>query len=101
MAEQLLRAPGQPQVQRLRRGDEDVRRVAQHLRTLTLRWVAGAHPHLQLGSDPAQGRAEVAVNVVGEGLERGDVDEADARFGASAVSRAGAHRAAIAAWAAI
>ena len=75
--EQRLGAAGQHQVQRLRGGDEDVGRLAQHLLALVLRGVAGAHGHPQIGADSAQRRAQVAVDVVGERLERRDVDEAD------------------------
>ena len=66
------------QVQRLGRRDEDVRRVAPHLHPLALRRVAGAQRDLQIGADPAQRRAQVALDVVGERLQRRDVDEARA-----------------------
>ncbi len=75
--EQLARAPGQHQVQRLGRRDQDVGRVAQHLLTLALGRIPGADRHLQVSSDPAQWRAEVAIDVVGERLQRRHVDEAD------------------------
>ena len=77
--EQLLRLAGQHQVQRLGRRDQDVRRVAQHLLALALRRVAGAHRDAELGADPAQRHPQVAVDVVGERLQRRDVDEADPR----------------------
>ena len=75
--EQLLRAAGQHQVQRLGRRDQDVRRLAQHRLALALGRVAGPHRHLQVGADPAQRHAQVAVDVVGERLQRRDVDEPD------------------------
>ena len=75
--EQLLRAPGQHQVQRLGGRDQDVRRLAEHRLALALRGVAGAHRDLEVGADAAQRHAQVAVDVVGERLERRDVDEAD------------------------
>jgi hypothetical protein len=76
--EQRLGAAGEHQVERLGGGDEDVRRLAQHLLALLLGGVAGAHSHLELRSDPPQRRAQVAVDVVGERLQRRDVDEPDA-----------------------
>ena len=75
--EQLPRAAGQHQVQRLGRRDQDVGRVAQHLLTLALGRVAGPDRDVQLGSDPSQRRAQVAIDVVGERLQRRHVDEAD------------------------
>ena len=42
-----------------------------------LRRVAGADGDRDLGPDPAQRRAQVAVDVVGERLQRRDVDEPD------------------------
>jgi hypothetical protein len=79
--EQLLRAAGQHQVQRLRGGDEDVGRLAQHLLALALRGVSCAHGDAQIGADAAQGHAQVAVDVVGERLQRRNVDEVDALLG--------------------
>ena len=75
--EQLLRAPGQHQVQRLGRRDQDVGRLAQHRLALALRRVAGPHRDAQIRSDPAQRHAQVAVDVVGQRLERRDVHEPD------------------------
>src|SRR5581483_2729460 len=63
--------------------DEDVRRFAEHRLALALRGVAGAHRHRQIGADAAQRHAQVAVDVVGEGLERRDVDEADVPLAAT------------------
>ena len=78
-------AGGEQQVERLGRGDEDVRRVAQHARALAGQRVAGADAGadrraeiaarggelLDLGERPV----EVLLNVVGERLERRDVDD--------------------------
>ena len=75
--EQLLRAAGEHQVQRLGRGDQDVGRLAEHRLALALRRVAGPHRDRQLRADTAQRRPEVAVDVVGQRLQRGHVDEAD------------------------
>ena len=75
--EQLLRAAGQHQVERLGGGDQDVGRLAEHRLPLALGRVAGAHGDLEVGADPAQRDAEVAVDVVGERLQRGHVHEAD------------------------
>ena len=82
-------APGggaEQDVQRLRGGDDDVRRLAAHARALVLRGVAGAHEGADLDLRQAQGGElladagerglEVAVDVVGERLQRGDVDHA-------------------------
>ncbi len=84
-AEHLARAGGEHQVQRLGCGDEDVGRVARHGGALALGRVAGADAHAhtlhlrgRCGADAAQGRAEVALDVVGERLERADVDDAGA-----------------------
>ena len=74
--EDLARAAGEHEVQRLGRRDEDVRRVAAHRGAVLLRRVAGADADGEVRADAAQRRAEVAVDVVGERLERRDVDEA-------------------------
>ncbi len=85
--EDLAGLGGEDQVQRLGRRDEDVRRRAAHRGALALGRVAGAHGDLEVGADPAQRRAEVAVDVVAERLERRDVDEARVvgRFAAQTV----------------
>ena len=85
--EQLLRAAGQHQVQRLGRRDQDVGRLAQHRLALALRRVAGADRDLQVGADAAQRRAQVAVDVVGQRLQRRDVDEPDAPVAVGAARR--------------
>jgi hypothetical protein len=84
------RLAGEHQVQRLRRGDEDVRRFADHRLALLLRRVAGPDRHLHVGADPAQRCAQVLLDVVAERLQRRDVDEPGAisgRLGHEAVER--------------
>ena len=92
----LARAARQHQVQRLGRRDQDVGRLAPHRRAVALRRVAGAHADREVGADPAQRRAQVAVDVVGERLQRRDVDEARARALSagcgSRLRRSSAHR---------
>ncbi len=97
---------GEEQVQALRGGDEDVRRVAQHGPPLVGRGVAGAHGGRQGGDrhpeagrgggDAGERQAQVALDVVGEGLEGRDVEQAAAlalgRGGASAKRRSRPHR---------
>ena len=75
----------QQHVKRFRRGDDDMRRLAPHALTLAWRGVAGAHPGpdidvrlaapRELGADAGERRLEVALDVVGQGLERRDVDD--------------------------
>ena len=58
-----------------------------------LRRVAGADADAEVGADAAQRRAQVAVDVVGERLQRRDVDQARAALGAArARRRSSAHR---------
>jgi hypothetical protein len=86
--EDLPRLAREHQVERLRRGDQHVGRVADHVAPLLLRRVAGADGDVQLGPDPAQRRAQVLLDVVGERLQRRDVDEPRAlvaRLGEEAV----------------
>ena len=73
--EDLRGLAGQHQVERLRRGDQDVRRVADHRLALPLRRVTGAQGDLDVGADAAQRRAQVLLDVVRQRLQRGDVDE--------------------------
>ncbi len=71
-------------VERLRRGDDDVRRAAAHALALAGRRVAGAHPgaDLHIGqtafaqsvADARQRRFQVALDVVGQRLQRRDID---------------------------
>ncbi len=76
---------GEQQVERLRRGDQDVGRAADHRLPLGLRRVAGAHagpdrrrdePELRghLG-DAGERLLEVALDVVAQGLQRRDVED--------------------------
>ena len=74
---QLLRATGEHQVQRLRGGDQDVGRLTKHLLALSLGRIPGANRDFKLRADPAQRGAQVAIDVVGERLQGGDVDQAD------------------------
>jgi hypothetical protein len=77
-AQHVARAAREHEVERLGRRDQHVGRLAQHLLALALRRVAGADRDADVGTDPLQRRAQVALDVVGEGLERRDVDEAGA-----------------------
>ena len=76
-AQQLARPRGEQEEERLRRGDEDVRRLAEHRRALLLRRVAGAHRDVEVGAQPGKRAAEVPLDVVVERLERRDVEEAE------------------------
>ena len=86
-AQDLGRLAGEDQVQRLGRGDEDVRRVADQVAPLVGRRVAGPDADLDLRhrlaqplgrqADPGQRRPQVALHVVDERLERRDVQDAD------------------------
>ena len=82
-AQNLPRARGQHQVQRLRRRDQDVGRRCAASAALALGRVAGAdrHAHARdaLRPDPPQRRAQVALDVVGERLQRRDVHQPRAR----------------------
>ena len=74
---------GQQQVQRLRRGHQDMRRLAQHLLPLSLRRITRAHCDAnacrmrplqkQLILDTGQRHLQIALNIVTERLERGYV----------------------------
>ncbi len=78
------------QVQRLGRRDQDVRRVARHRRALALRRVAGANRHAHVvRADATQRRAQVALDVIRQRLQRAHVHHAHA---ARRVARAGAAR---------
>ena len=78
-------ACGEEDVEGLGRGDEDVRRVAEHGGTLFGEGVAGADCGADLGAEIASGQGEpldlgegaveVLLDVVGEGFERTDVDD--------------------------
>ena len=73
--EDLPRARSEHQVERLGCRDQHVGRVAEHRLALALRGVAGADRHRDVAADALERGAQVALDVVGEGLQRGDVDE--------------------------
>ena len=75
VGQDLARPRGQHQVERLGRRDQDVGRLAQHLRALLLRRVAGADRDLDVAADPLERRLQVALDVVRQRLERGHVDQ--------------------------
>ena len=62
--EQLPGPGGEHQVERLRRGDQDIRRLAKHRLALPLRGVARPDRDRDVAADPLQRRAEVALDVV-------------------------------------
>ena len=68
---------GQEQEERLGRRDQDVGRLAQHRRALLRRRVARAHRDAQLGAEAGERAAQVALDVVVERLQRGDVEQAE------------------------
>ena len=71
----ISRARGEHQVERLGRGDQDVgRRSAIAARSAAACRRCGCRPRCRR-ADAAQGRAQVALDVVGERLQRRDVDE--------------------------
>ena len=80
VAKQLARSRRQHQVERLRRRDQDVRRMAQHRRALAGRRVAGADRNADVEGEAAQRSPQIALDVVGERLQRRDVDEARSRL---------------------
>ena len=75
----------QQNVERLRRGDEDVRRTPQHRLPLARKRVAGAHSRADFrakiaalecqGLDLPQGAVQVLLYVVREGLERRNIQD--------------------------
>ena len=73
--EELARPRGEHQVERLGRGDEDVRGLPEHRLALLLRRVAGADRDRDVAADALQRRAQVLLDVVGERLQRRDVHE--------------------------
>ena len=88
-AQRLARLAGEQQVERLRRGDEDVGWCLHELAPHVRRRVARARADADLGHldaqplrrppDAGQRRPQVALDVVGERLERADVEHADGR----------------------
>ena len=105
-AQRLARGAGQQQEQRLGRGDEDVGGPPGEGAPLVGGGVAGADADADLGprqaeprgrlADPGQRRAQVALDVDRQRLERGDVEDAAARparpAGGAAASRSSDHR---------
>ena len=77
--EDLAGARGEHQVERLGGGDQDVGRRFAHRPALGLAGVAGPQADRDLGADPPQRRPQVALDVVGERLQRRDVDDPHAR----------------------
>ena len=73
--EELPRPRGEHQVERLRCGDQHVGGRAQHRLSLSLRGVARPDGHGHVSADPLERRAQVLLDVVGEGLQRRDVDQ--------------------------
>ena len=98
-AAQVSRAGGQQQVQALGRGDEDVGRVPGDVAAVVGRRVAGPDADRDLGRRLAQALrrepdarergAQVALDVVGQGLERADVQDAERRGPAAGLRGAG------------
>ena len=90
---------GQQQVQALRRGDEDVGRVAREVAADVGGRVAGPDADRDVGrglaqalrreADARERGTQVALDVVGQGLERADVQDADAAAVLAAGLRAG------------
>jgi hypothetical protein len=89
--ERLSRARSQHQIQRLRGGDQDVRRFFEHPSALALGSVAGADRHRDVRSGGVgsgsrsgyafQGRPQVALDVIGERLQRRHVHQARVALG--------------------
>ena len=77
-AQQLACARGEQQEERLGRGDQDVRRLAEHRRALLLRGVARADGDAELRPEAGERAAQVPLDVVVERLERRDVEQAEA-----------------------
>ena len=86
-AQHLAGLRGEDQEQRLGRGDQDVGRLAVHRGALALRRVAGADGDGELRLQAGERAAQVALDVVVQRLQRGDVEQADAlaRLGVEAV----------------
>ena len=79
--QQVAAAGREEQEERLRGGDEDVGRRAQHPLAVALWRVARPHAHRQRRADPRERPAEVPLDVVVERLERRDVEEPHALAG--------------------
>jgi hypothetical protein len=86
--EGLSGARGEHEVERLGRGDEDVRRAGEQAAPFRGRGVPAAHAHADVrnvqaelgrgGLDAGEREAQVALDVRAERLERGDVEDARA-----------------------
>ena len=87
----FARLAGEHQVQRLRRGDQDVRRVPDHVAAApSAACRRCGSPTFTSAPMPAQRRAQVLLDVVAERLQRRDVDEPrplGGRLGDEAVER--------------
>ena len=66
---------GEQEEERLRRRDQDVRRLAEHRLALAGRRVACTHADLELRSEPRQRAAQVPLDVVVQRLQRRDVEQ--------------------------
>ena len=77
-AQRLARLRGEHQVQRLGRRDQDVGRLLQELAPFLLRGVAGANRNPQVRLEACERAAQVALDVVVQRLQRGDVEHAQA-----------------------
>ena len=99
------RPPGfgtEQHIERFRGGHQDMRRLLAHRQALGLAGVAGAHraadAHigqalaLQLGADAGERFFEVDADIVGQRLERRDVEHAAAVFEPPVVGQAFAHQ---------
>ena len=74
-AQSLARLRGEEQEEGLGRGDQDVRRRLQHPPPLVGGRVPGADADRELGAEPCERAPQVPLDVVVEGLQRGDVEE--------------------------
>ncbi len=91
IAQDLPRLRGQHQVQRLGRGDQDVRRAPHQACAVTAAGIAGTHGHGQGNrriptfaaprTDALQGHLQVALHVAAQRLDRRQVQHARARHG--------------------
>ena len=80
MPPRISRAPrADHQIERLRCRDQDVRWLTAHRPPLGLRGVPGPQSDRDRRPDALQGGPQVALDVVREGLERGDVDDSHPR----------------------
>ena len=80
-AQRLARLRGQHQEERLRRRDQDVRRLLDQLAALLLGRVAGADADAEVGLEAGERAAQVPLDVVVERLQRRDVEQAEPAAG--------------------